>query len=409
MRIPALKPAPRVWLLLGLAIALAPRGLAHEKHVGTVTGVLGLDLYASGDVVDALLAVQEDGAKAIELRHVRSTDGGRTWGPAAPILKGKAAVFSPRRGAEPQIAASGDRIVVIWTEPGSSPWGSGALASAVSPDGGRTWRKGPTPADDGTTKDHGFVDVAAFGPNRFLAVWLDSRDGEQGLRSAVSPDAGASWGKNVDVDARTCECCANRLLVRQDRADVIYRDLDPRDMAVATTTDGGRSWRKVGAAGPFGWKFDGCPEVGGALAVTEAAGLETLHALVWTGKGSEVGVWRLSSGDRGLTWSKPARMGDAAAKHLDMAASGACVAAVWDQYLARGKRSVVLASVSCDGGRIWSKPNIISAPNANATHPLAVATPRGILAAWTERTGAGPIDWKTRALWEAPAAPHVSE
>lgn len=381
---------------LGSVITLAP-GFAHEKDGGTVTGVLGLDVSASGEVVDAVLAVQEKGAKTVELRHARSTDGGRTWGKAAPILKGRLRVFPPRREAEPQIAAAGDRIVVLWTEPGSSPWGTGPLASAVSSDGGRTWRKGPNPADDGSTGDHGFHDVAAVGLGRFLAVWLDDRDGAQGLRSAVSTDGGASWGKNVDVDARTCECCANRLLVRDGRTDVIYRDLDPRDMAVATTTDGS-SWKRLSTAGAFGWKFDGCPEVGGALAITGKDGRERLHALVWTGKDSEAGVWRLASDDRGRTWAKPARIGDASAKHLDMASTGACLAAVWDQYLAGDKRNVVLASSSCDGGRSWSKPEVISAPPASASYPLAVATPGGVLAAWTQRAGSGPVEWKTRFL-----------
>ncbi len=202
-----------------LALFAAVVAGAHEKHSTDVVGVLGLDVYAasSGDVVDALLAVQEPGAKAVELRHTRSRDGGATWSRPAPILPGKASVFSPRRGAEPQIAASGDRVVVIWTEPGTSPWGSGPLASAVSADGGKSWKKAAGPADDGTTKDHGFVDVAAVGPGAFLAVWLDGRDGGQGLRSAASKDGGATWGRNVDVERRTCECCANRLLVRDGR------------------------------------------------------------------------------------------------------------------------------------------------------------------------------------------------
>jgi hypothetical protein len=390
-----------ILFLAAAASASAAPALAHEKHDSGVTGVLGLDVFASGDTVDVLLAVQEKGAPGVALRHVRSTDGGRTWGKATPILPGAARVAPPRRGDDPQIAASdGGRLVVLWTEPGSSPWGTGPLGSAVSSDGGRTWVKGARPADDGSTDAHGFVDIAALGPDRFLAVWLDSRDGGQGLRSAATSDGGKTWKKNVDVDARTCECCANRLLVREDgkRVDVIYRARNPRDMVVATTSDGGATWVKRGPTARFAWEFDGCPEVGGALAATTSEGRERLHALAWTGKESDVGVWTLVSSDSGASWSAPKRLGDASAKHLDMASSGACLAAAWDEYRPAGKGYAIQAATSCDGSTSWSKPQTLSEPGASATHPLAAATRNGVIVAWTERKGTGAVAWKSHLL-----------
>ena len=389
-----------------LAIALAGAFFpllttsAHQKHEADVLGVLGLDMYSSGDVVDVLLAVQEKGSPLppVELRHTRSTDGGATWSRPTPILPGTANVFSPRRGAEPQIAATspGQRLVVIWTEPGTSPWGSGALATAISTDGGKTWKKGSNPADDGKTADHNFVDVAAFAPGSFLAVWLDSRDGGQGLRSATSRDGGSSWGRNVDIERRTCECCANRLLVRGGDVDVIYRGRDPRDMFVARTKDGGSSWSRLGSVAHFGWEFDGCPEVAGALASAGATDGERLYAMAWTGKESDVGVWVASSGDRGQSWTKPARLGTASAKQLDLASDGTCVTAVWDEYRADARRRAVMSSSAC--GKAWSEPRTISSPDADASYPVAVGTSRGALAAWTERAGSGEVTWKSRVL-----------
>ncbi len=392
----------RASLVAGAVLLAAAVTAGHDHPSGEILGVLGLDVSAaaSGDVVDALIAVQEKGdpLPSVELRHTRSRDGGATWSRPVPILPGAARVFSPRRGAEPQIAASGDRLVVIWTEPGTSPWGSGPLASAVSADGGRTWKAGVSPADDGTTKDHGFVDVAAVSPNAFLAVWLDSRDGGQGLRSAVSKDGGVSWARNVDVERRTCECCANRLLVREDSVDVIYRARDPRDMNVAHTTDGGASWTKLGPVARFGWEFDGCPEVAGALATTRVREEERTYALAWTGKESDVGVWAVASDDRGRTWTKPGRVGNASAKQLDLASSGACVTAVWDEYRAADKRRAVFASTSCDGGKVWSKPETLSSSKVDASYPVATATGRGVLVAWTEKPPGGVVAWKSRLL-----------
>ena len=397
---------------VALAAALVPlfSTSAHQKPEADVVGVLGLDVYATGDVVDVLLAVQEKGSPLppVELRHTRSKDGGATWSKPTAILPGGAKVFSPRRGAEPQIAASpsGDRLVVLWTEPGTSPWGSGPLASAVSADGGKTWKKGPSPADDGTTADHNFADVAAFGPDSFLAVWLDSRDGGQGLRSAASRDGGTSWGRNVTVERRTCECCANRLFVHPEGVDVIYRGREPRDMFVARTKDGGTWWTKLGVVAPFGWEFDGCPEVAGALASAEVLGgdgekkeSERMYAAVWTGKESDVGVWIAASNDQGRNWTKPIRLGTRSAKQLDLASHGTCVTAVWDEYRADVKRRAVMTGSAC--AKSWSKPQALSRPEVDASYPVVVGTARGLLAAWTERAGSGEVAWKTHVLLAA--------
>lgn len=384
-----------------VVLLLSGAAVGHQK-AAEVEGVLGLDVYASGDVVDVLVAVRE-GAGGVELRHTRSADGGRTFPPprAIPVSRGR--IATPRRGDDPQIASSGERIVVLWTGPGTSPWGTGALESAVSEDGGRSWGSASNPADDRSDDAHGFVDVASTGPNRFLAVWLDGRDGAQGLRSAASADGGKTWGKNSTIEGKTCECCANRLLVRDGAVDVIYRQRSPRDMAVATTTDAGATWTRRGAAARFGWEFDGCPEVGGALAASKVGGRDRLQAVAWTGKESVAGVWTVASGDSGATWSKPTRLGDETARQLDMAGSGACLTAAWDEYRAATKRKVVVASSSCDGGATWSKPHILSNAGVDASYPLASATSGGTVVAWTERAGHDPVRWAWRVV--APPAP----
>ncbi len=136
----------------------------------------------------------------------------------------------------------------------------------------------------------------------------------------------------------------------------------------------------------------------GALASTGANGRERLHALAWTGKESDVGVWAVASDDLGRTWTQPARMGDASAKQLDLAASGGCLTAVWDEYRAEKKRRVVLAATSCDGARTWTTPAVLSDAAADAATPLVVGTARGVLAAWTERVGTGAVGWSSRVL-----------
>jgi hypothetical protein len=91
-------------------------------------------------------------------------------------------------------------------------------------------------------------------------------------------------------------------------------------------------------------------------------------------------------------------MGDATAKQLDMAASGDCVAAVWDEYRADARRRVVMTSSTCGGAKGWSAPRPLSSPGADASYPVVVATARGLLAAWTERGASGEVAWRSQVL-----------
>jgi hypothetical protein len=374
------------------ALALAASTYAHGPHAGHANaGVVGLDVYAQGAVVDLLVA--ENGPAGVELRHQRSRDGGRTWAQSHVVAAGAARVARPRRGNDPQVVAAGDRLVAVWSAAGTtSRWG-GPLAAAVSDDAGATWREAPPPAGTGFGGAHGFVDLAAGAGGRVYVVWLDSRDGAQGLRASVSPDLGRTWHDPVTVDARTCECCANRVLASGgERAAILYRDKDPRDMAVARTADGGRTWTRAGVAGAFSWQFEGCPEVGGAL--VPAAGPDALRALVWTGAEDHAGLHLVSSEDSGRTFTAPRRLGGATARHGDLAAHGQRLLAVWEALEAGGAK--VMAAASADGGTTWDAPRRLSAATVRASQPLVVATGEGhFLVVWTEKSGTGPVRWNS--------------
>jgi hypothetical protein len=266
----------------------------------------------------------------------------------------------------------------------------------VSEDGGRTWSPGANPADDGSTSGHGYADLAADRRGRFHLVWLDGRGGRQGLRAASSDD-GRRWSANRTLDDATCECCPNRLAMAGDgTAYVLYRDTEPRDMAVASTTDGGQSWTRRGTAGAFGWRFEGCPHVGGGLSVGGMGNVRTLSALLWTGQDDAAGVHVLTSAD-GVAWQQTGFEPRARGRHGDLAASGEALAAVWDER--QEGTTVVLRSLSTDGGRTWTPPLRLSSAGVRASHPLVVPTgPGRFLAGWTEAAGTGPLAWRTAVL-----------
>lgn len=377
------------------ALAASPASRAENKGKDTTwekpAGVIGLDVYAQGRTVDVLTAVATEAG--VDLRHQRSLDGGRTWGKAASVGRGTQGVAAIHRGMDTQIAAHKDRIVVVWTVPGTDPWGGGPLGTSVSNDAGRTWSPAGNPADDGKTDGHGFIDAIADGAGAFHVVWLDEREGQRGLRSATSRD-GKTWEANRTVDGRTCECCWNELaVVTPETVQVLYRDKAPVDMAVAATQDGGRTWKRLATVGAFKWAFDGCPHVGGGLGATvDARGQRRLHATAWTADEKAEGLYHLQSADMGATWSPPRRVASAAAKHSDLAADGRRLLIAWETL--EGGRGQILAALSEDAGASWAQPKSL-ATGVSPSHPLAVPSDGRFLVFWTERPAEGAaFEWK---------------
>lgn len=371
----------------------------HTNSTESPSGIAGLDLSSQGSIVDLLLTTA---GETPQLLHLRSQDGGGSWDEPTTIPPGDLAVAPTRRGFDPQITADGDRIVVAWTARGTSPWGTGPIGVAVSTDGGGSWQPGATPADDGTTDGHGFIDLAVMPTGEILAVWLDSRPSAvdevpaQGLRASRSDNGGLTWSANRTLQPTTCDCCWNRLLVDESGMWVIYRDDKPRDLRLTMSNDG-TNWSDGGAPGGFGWTFEGCPHVGGALAATS----DRIVALSWTGQTDKVGLYASSReksqvGDMegSMAWSLPARLGSPRARHADLVVTPqGDLLAVWDEPGRDQGDGLAMAS-STDGGAHWTLSSPIPS-ETSAGHPRAVATTEGVLVVWTELDSTGQTQWRS--------------
>jgi len=397
----------RVLAALALVVALAACE-RPEAAGGTVVHsrfglaeIVSLDIYRDGGRLHMLLAGPETPGGERVLRYVRSGDAGRSWSEPVPLGAGQPAPVPVKRGNDVQIAAHGDRLFALWQTEGSGFAGAGPMVAAVSRDGGKSWRAGPNPAADDSRDGHAFADLAADATGTFHLVWLDSRGvvlaedgtkrvaaagaGRQGLMYARSADGGRSWTAHRRIDAGTCECCWNSLHAAGDGAlYVLYRDIDPRDMALAVSADGGGRWRREGTVGAFGWDFDGCPHVGGALAVAAdtGGGRDRMIATVWTGKADAAGLYALETAGPEAGWSAPALLGEQA-RHSDVAAlpDGGALA-VWDAYLESGP-AVMLARRPADDSR-WSEPRRLSASGARASHPRVAVDETAATVVWTE-------------------------
>ncbi|HET7369268.1 MAG TPA: exo-alpha-sialidase [Gammaproteobacteria bacterium] len=380
-----------LWRIAITLAALLLQGCGQTPQPQVKTGLAGLeavkslDVYADGDTLHLLLAGPSGGNTV--MRYLQSSDGGMSWTAPVTIDAGHAPPYGVHRGDDARIAASGPHLVATWPTQGSGWGGSGPMASAISDDGGQSWHPGGNPAGDASLSE-AFIDLAAGPGGIFHAVWLDSRHGQQGLQYAHSSDGGEHWSNVLTIDPATCQCCWNTLRPAPgEGVYVLYRNVDPRDMGLAASNDGGASWQRRGPVGAFDWQFDACPHTGGGLAVTGGSAAPVLHAVVWSGKRGELGLHYLVSSDGGRSWLALGRLGDDTARHVDLAAlDGQHLAAVWDAATEAG--SGIFAARSHDGGKTWGQPRGLSAPRAQAEHPRIVATADGYRIFWTQRNGA---------------------
>lgn len=383
--------------LAGLALAtLLSAGCGQAWAAKVTTGSAGLDAVRSLDVykddstIELLLAGPRDGHMTI--RYLRSTDGGANWSAPVAVDSGNHPAKTIHRGNDARIAASGKRLIAVWPTEGSGWGGAGPMTTAFSEDGGKTWHPGPDPAHGGHAGE-AFIDIAADNDGHFDIVWLDSSTGQQGLHFARSRDGGRHWSPAATLDTATCECCWNTLrLASADRLYVLYRNIDPRDMGLAVSTDNGASWQQRGPVGAFDWHYKGCPHTGGGLVVTGKANNKILHAIVWTGKQGQVGLHYLVSRDEGHSWTASQRLGGENARHADLAAlDSKHLAAVWDTTTSA--ESAIFAARSSDGGKTWSAPTQLSASGVNAIQPRIVAVTNGYRVFWTQKPGVWASVW----------------
>lgn len=160
-----------------------------------------------------------------------------------------------------------------------------------STDRGATWSTPISPHRDGTKTQHGFVSMIAAGDDRLLMAWLDGRraaatashtsddsthDHESApmtLRSAVLNRA-SQISEEFEIDEKTCSCCQTDMARWAGQALIVYRDRtddEVRDISVAQRTLA--RWESPKAIHNDGWKIEGCPVNGPAIAVSGRKGL----------------------------------------------------------------------------------------------------------------------------------------
>jgi hypothetical protein len=194
----------------------------------------------------------------------------------------------------------------------------------------------------------------------------------------------------TEVASNVCFCCKTAVAVDlRGRVFASWRHIFPgsiRDIAMAVSSDGGKTFGSLARVSEDKWEIAGCPEDGPALAI-DAGG--TAHVvwptLVDEGGQQQKAVFYATTTD-GQTFSPRMRLSapdqDEAA-HPQIAMAGRTAVIVWDEPHGAGRR-VLLRTVDASGH--VSGQRVISGSTI-ASHPVISAAANATVVAWADGEG----------------------
>lgn len=276
-----------------------------------------------------------------------------------------------------------------------------------SVDRGNTWSEPISPHRDGTSTQHGFVSMVADGDDRVLMAWLDGRraaatseqhsgqashDHESApmtLRSAVINRAN-EISAEFEIDDRTCSCCQTDMVRWAGRTVLAYRDRtehEIRDISVAYRASSG--WGLSSTVHDDGWKIEGCPVNGPAIAASDDRGL-----VFWPTLANDEMTLRYVLADSPMAFAEQLPMHQL---QLPAPPSGRVDTISWgDGFLltwisrARDRPAVEVAFVDADGRAVLIEPIAEPALRGRAAgFPRAASDGKRGLIVWPESNREG--------------------
>jgi hypothetical protein len=232
---------------------------------------------------------------------------------------------APHAQAPAQVAVGPDGAVyVVWqnnTTVEGRRFPASDLRFARSTDGGRTFELAIYVNDDagGPPTSHTFHDMAVAADGTVYVSWIDGRartsaegpsafgggghaahhgagDAGPQIRIARSTDGGRTFGASHVVDDEACPCCRTSLALGPDgEVWVAWRKVfegSVRDVVVARSVDGGRTFSPPVRVHADGWAIEACPHAGPAVAVDRAG---RVHVAWFTGAEGRAGAYHATS------------------------------------------------------------------------------------------------------------------
>ena len=282
----------------------------------------------------------------------------------------------------PSVRALADgSLLAHWIEMNSPDPEAYDLKISTSRDGGKTWSAPASPHKDGTKTQHGFASFFTVGTSTGL-VWLDGRQtsggkGDMTLRAATSIPVKS----DMLVASRVCDCCPTAAANTTDGPIVAFRGRTPDEIRdIYVTRLDGSAWSSPVLVHQDGWKINGCPVNGPAIA---ARGKDVVVAW-FTMQNGQGRAYAAFSADAGRTFRAPVRVDDEGSTgrvQVELLADGSA-AVSWIE-LGKGPSQLKVRTIGPTGTR--SRPADI-ALGLGTQFPRMAASKGELVFAWTENS-----------------------
>ncbi len=283
----------------GLLLMAGPLHAQEGAVTLAVPGRTNATPWVAGDGPFVAVTWGATGGGATDVFLATSHDGGRTFG--APVQVNRVAgdgrasgEIPPRVALHRRSGAAAPDVVVVWNAKDRGT----EIKIARSSDGGRTFGPAESLQTAGAAGDRGWHALAIDDQGVAHVVWLDHRglaaaksegghqgehDGvamaqRSGLRYTTSA-AGAAGERQLTPGV--CYCCKTALVASGGgRLLSAWRHVyagNLRDIAFTESRDGGRTFAPIARVSEDGWAINGCPDDGPSL----AAGTGDRVHIVW--------------------------------------------------------------------------------------------------------------------------------
>jgi hypothetical protein len=392
----------------GTAIEIGVTGRANAyasiTSSGSFVGVVWTARTKDG-VTDVYVATSHNGGRAFgaPVRVNHQPGDASVSGEQPPRI-----VLSARGSTDPA-------IVVLWTAKSAS---GTRLVSARSNDGGKSFGQAESVPGSDASGNRGWESAAVTSKGDVVAVWLDHREvpartaggamsgahqhGETNQRPAADGVARAQLSQiffarlNEPASARAiapgvCYCCKTSVATGANGTVVaawrhVYTG-NTRDIALAKSSDDGRTFASPVRVSEDNWVLDGCPENGPALAVDNANRIHIVWPTLVPNSKSDgeptLALFYATSSDGNRFTPRQRIPTEGFPRHPQIVVgSKGDIIVVWDEQM-EGRRRVALARGSLDAKSAIRFIRESVEDRGSAAYPVVAPLPEGAIVVWT--------------------------